>query len=70
MANKELFRSRALSRSLKYTPYRSLVRPVVAYGSETLVPNKGDELSLLAMEQHTLTDRELTIELVKKKLVG
>lgn len=50
----KLFRSRTLSRRLKCTLYRTLVRPVVTYGSETWSMTKRDEQDLLAFEHRIL----------------
>lgn len=50
----KLFRSRTLGRKVKCTLYRTLVRPVVTYGSETWSMTKRDEQDLMAFEHKIL----------------
>lgn len=50
----KLFRAKTLSRSLKCTLYRTLVRPVVTYGSETWSTTKRDEQNLMTFEHRIL----------------
>ena len=51
---KKLFRSKTLHRSLKCELYRSLVRPVVAYGSESWCMTQRDEQVLKVFERKIL----------------
>lgn len=51
---KKLFQSKSLSRKLKCTLYKSLVRPVVSYGSEAWVMTQKDENYLRIFERKIL----------------
>ena len=50
----KLIRSKTLSRNLKCELYRSLIRPVVAYGSEAWCTTQSDEQRLLVFERRIL----------------
>ena len=50
----KLFRSKTLHRNLKCELYRTLVRPVVAYGSEAWCMTQKDEQTLLVFERRIL----------------
>ena len=50
----KLFRSKTLHRNLKCELYRTLVRPVVAYGSEAWCMTQRDEQTLLVFERRIL----------------
>jgi hypothetical protein len=47
----KLFKSRAVARNTKVTMYRTIIRPVVAYGSETWCLTANDERSLRTWER-------------------
>ena len=47
-------KSRALNRSSKFKIYKSLIRPVVTYGSEAWALTKGDEQHLRKSERRIL----------------
>ena len=46
-----LFRNRLLSRATKIRLYKTLIRPVVAYGAETWTMAKKEEQALLIFER-------------------
>jgi len=46
-----LFRSRFLSRATKILLYKTLIRPIVAYGAETWMMTKKEEQTLLIFER-------------------
>ncbi|XP_013175481.1 PREDICTED: uncharacterized protein LOC106123612 [Papilio xuthus] len=48
------FRSKLLTRKIKLLLYKTLLRPVLIYGSETWVLSKGDENALLVFERKIL----------------
>src|ERR1700743_1048580 len=50
----KLFRSKTLHRNLKCQLYRSLVRPILAYGSEAWCMTQTDEQTLLVFERRIL----------------
>ena len=50
----KLFRSKTLNRNLKCELYRTLIRPVVVYGSEAWCMTQRDEQTLLVFERRIL----------------
>src|ERR1700743_3667713 len=50
----KLFRSKTLHRNLKCQLYKSLVRPILAYGSEAWCMTQTDEQTLLVFERRIL----------------
>ena len=46
-----LFRNRFLSRATKIPLYKTLIRPIVAYGAETWTTTKKDEQALIIFER-------------------
>jgi hypothetical protein len=47
-------KSRAVARNTKVRMYRTIIRPVVTYGSETWCPTANDERSLRTRERKVL----------------
>ena len=46
-----LFRNRLLSRATKIRLYKTIIRPIVAYGAETWMMTKKEEQALLIFER-------------------
>ncbi|KAJ9582998.1 hypothetical protein L9F63_022656 [Diploptera punctata] len=64
-ANFDIFKSKLISKNVKFKLYTAIIRPIICYGAETWVLKEADKLRLLTFERkmtnHNTNLTELTI---------